>query len=391
MVILFNQRVPLVAVIDLLLAGLVFLSAFGFVAAAQSERAPELILVVAAACGYAASQLAALAVFGVHRIDRSTRALAFVSKLSLSLLVGALGSYALLSVVPDIDVFRELIPRAVLYSAAGVIIVRLALGSDALRDAFGHRVLVLGTGGDAKDVEKALQSYRSDGVEVVGFYPIGTVHRLSIPRDKLLSDDKSIEELAAELRVHEIIVAVREQRGGRLPIKELLNCRLRGVRVTDLPGFFERVTGEVPVESLKASWLVFGDGFRQSLQRRIVKRAFDMSAALGLLVVTLPVILLAGIAIFLESGRPIFFRQERVGLGGRSFNVLKFRSMRTDAEKDGIPKWAQSGDPRVTKVGKFIRRTRIDELPQIFNVLKGEMSFVGPRPERPYFVAQLSE
>jgi sugar transferase (PEP-CTERM system associated) len=151
------------------------------------------------------------------------------------------------------------------------------------------------------------------------------------------------------------------------------------------------VTGEVPVESLKASWLVFGDGFRQSLQRRIVKRAFDMSAALWLLVVTLPVILLAGIAIFLESGRPIFFRQERVGLGGRSFNVLKFRSMRTDAEKDGIPKWAQSGDPRVTKVGKFIRRTRIDELPQIFNVLKGEMSFVGPRPERPYFVAQLSE
>ena len=191
--------------------------------------------------------------------------------------------------------------------------------------------------------------------------------------------------------VHEVVVAVQDQRGGFLPVKELLACRLRGVRVTDLPGLYERVTGEVPVASLKASWLIYGEGFPQGLTRRLVKRAFDMAASLILLVVAAPVMLLTAIAIFLESGGPVIFRQERVGLGGRGFNVLKFRSMVTDAEKDGVPRWASSGDPRVTRVGRLIRKARIDELPQIFNVLKGEMSFVGPRPERPYFVDQLSE
>jgi exopolysaccharide biosynthesis polyprenyl glycosylphosphotransferase len=122
-----------------------------------------------------------------------------------------------------------------------------------------------------------------------------------------------------------------------------------------------------------------------------VKRSFDVLASAVLLVLAAPMMIIAATAIFLESGRPIVFRQERVGLGGRTFMLLKFRSMRTDAEKDGVPRWAATGDPRVTRVGRFIRRTRIDELPQIFNVLKGEMSFVGPRPERPFFVAQLTE
>ena len=151
--------------------------------------------------------------------------------------------------------------------------------------------------------------------------------------------------LVEALCIQVIVVAVREQRGGALPLSELLNCRLRGVEVTDVPGVLERVTGSVPVETLKSSWLIYGRGFPQGWARRVVKRAFDVVMATGLLVVATPVMLATAIAIFLESGRPIIFRQERVGLGGRTFSVLKFRSMRTDAEKDGVPRWASDCRP----------------------------------------------
>jgi lipopolysaccharide/colanic/teichoic acid biosynthesis glycosyltransferase len=147
----------------------------------------------------------------------------------------------------------------------------------------------------------------------------------------------------------------------------------------------------VPVNCLKASWLIYGDGFRQGWGRRAVKRCFDVMAALVLLALASPIMIASVIAIFIEGGCPIIFWQERVGRSERVFRLIKFRSMRIDAEKDGTPKWASSNDSRVTTVGRWIRRTRIDELPQIFNVLKGEMSFVGPRPERPYFVAQLTD
>jgi sugar transferase (PEP-CTERM system associated) len=188
-----------------------------------------------------------------------------------------------------------------------------------------------------------------------------------------------------------VVVAVREQRGGVLPLEQLLSCRISGVRVTDLAGFFERIRGEVPVESLKASWLIYGDGFRQGWSRGLAKRLFDVLAALFLLVFAVPIMLAVAIAIALESGFPVIYRQERVGARGRKFMLLKFRSMVRDAEANGEAQWAAVDDARVTRVGRFLRRTRIDELPQLLNVLKGEMSFVGPRPERPCFVEQLTE
>jgi sugar transferase (PEP-CTERM system associated) len=161
--------------------------------------------------------------------------------------------------------------------------------------------------------------------------------------------------------------------------------------VSDLSGFFERMRGEVPIESLKASWLIYGDGFRQGLARRFVKRAFDILASAVLLVAAAPVMALTALAIFFEGGGPVIFRQERVGRGGRPFTLLKFRSMRRDAEAGGKAQWAAEKDERVTPVGRFIRKLRIDELPQLFNVLRGEMSLVGPRPERPCFVADLAK
>jgi sugar transferase (PEP-CTERM system associated) len=174
-----------------------------------------------------------------------------------------------------------------------------------------------------------------------------------------------------------------------LPLRQLLDCKLRGIRVLDLQSFYERECGVLRVDTMRASWLIFGDGFDQGLTRDLVKRVFDLVVALLLIVVSLPVLALAMLAVALDSGRPVFYAQERVGAGGKRFRILKLRTMRSDAEADGRPRWADVNDTRVTRVGTFLRRTRIDELPQLWNVLIGEMSFVGPRPERPYFVEQL--
>jgi sugar transferase (PEP-CTERM system associated) len=163
-----------------------------------------------------------------------------------------------------------------------------------------------------------------------------------------------------------------------------------GVRVLDLSSYYERAVGQLRLDSLHASWLIFGDGFRQGFTRSFVKRLFDVGASVLLLLLAAPVMLATAAAIALESGFPILYRQERVGQGGRLFNVIKFRSMRRDAEIDGTPRWATSNDDRVTRAGRIIRRLRIDELPQLINVLRGDMSLVGPRPERPYFVDQLA-
>ncbi len=275
-------------------------------------------------------------------------------------------------------------------SFAALMLLRGFLLSGVQRNVFSRRIMVLGTGTDAAAVARAIGSLPTSEATLVGFYPVDSQSR-AVPGDQIIPTSMSMEEAVARTRAQEVIVAVREQRGGSLPLSHLLNCRLRGVRILDLPGFYERVTGEVPVDSLKSSWMIYGDGFRQGWSRRLVKRVFDLIAASVLLVITLPVMAIAALAILLESGRPLIFRQDRVGLGGKEFTVFKFRSMRTDAELDGVPRWATTGDPRITRVGRFIRRTRIDELPQLFNVLRGEMSFVGPRPERAFFVEQLSE
>jgi len=173
-------------------------------------------------------------------------------------------------------------------------------------------------------------------------------------------------------------------------MSKLLECKLQGISIVDLPTFFERETGYVQLNSLSASWMIFSEGFSKTGFRRLLKRAFDICVSCAMLVATLPIILLAALAIWRESGRPILYRQTRVGEAGKVFEILKFRSMRIDAEKDGIARWAQKDDDRITRVGKFVRLTRIDELPQLLNVLRGDMSFVGPRPERPPFVHDLS-
>lgn len=388
----FSKKLAVLAGLELLLAAIVLLGAFLVVVFAHEaalEGQPASALV--AHLTFALSLLLPVSLSGIHRFDRGEGLRSFLQKFLVSMGVGLLLCYAVFALVPTIADFRVAIPDAAALGALGLLVIRVVLVPRLQIATLQQRILILGTAGDATMVAHALGQLAERGVSIVGFYQTDPSSPVEVPRDRIIPRAESLEILVEALCIQVIVVAVREQRGGGLPVSELLNCRLRGVEVTDVPGVLERVTGRVPVEALKSSWLIYGKGFSQGWGRRVVKRAFDLVMATGLLVVATPVMLVTAIAILLESGRPIIFRQERVGLGGRTFSVLKFRSMRTDAEKDGVPRWACTGDPRITCVGRFIRRTRIDELPQIFNVLRGEMSFVGPRPERPFFVAQLTQ
>jgi sugar transferase (PEP-CTERM system associated) len=223
----------------------------------------------------------------------------------------------------------------------------------------------------------------------VGFIPGPNEPPSLVDGSQVLNGPGSLKDRALALGVDEIVVALGDRRGGAMPLRELLDCKIVGVQVSDLSTYFEKMLGQIRIDQLHAGWLIFGNGFDHSAFRDIAKRAFDIACSFVLLVLAAPVLFVTAICIRLESKGPLLYRQERVGQDGRTFSVLKFRSMRVDAEKSGAPQWAVAKDDRVTRVGSFIRRYRIDEFPQLVNVLKGEMSLVGPRPERPFFVEQL--
>jgi sugar transferase (PEP-CTERM system associated) len=272
---------------------------------------------------------------------------------------------------------------AVIGSIAVAIISRFT--SD---DIFRRKVLVYGCGVRAQSIAGLRRRADRRGFKIAGYLqPVDEA--VEVPAERLLVAKDSLLALARECEIDEIVIAMDDRRRN-FPIAELLECRLAGIEITDLVSFLERETGKVHLEVLNPSWLIFGDGFRRDALRRYSERTFDVIASSLLLLLTSPIMILTALAIVIESGFPVFYRQKRVGLRGRHFDVIKFRSMRVDAEKNGAV-WAKAGDPRVTRVGAVIRTLRIDELPQILNVLKDDMSFVGPRPERPEFVAQLSE
>jgi sugar transferase (PEP-CTERM system associated) len=329
--------------------------------------------------------------FGLYRPGRKLPLAAHVGRIVLAMLIGAPIAYLSADLLPGGTPFRHIFGDVLLLMFVGLVIVRRVVAPPFL-GTLSHNVLVMGTGPEARGVEISLASDPASGVRIVGFYSFQKQEDKCIASTSVFGRDVPLLDLVGRLGVHEIIVAMRDQRGGVLPLRALLECRLHGIQVTDLARFFERVHGQIPIEALKASWLIYGNGFRQDWLRTVIKRLFDIVASLLLLIAALPVMILAMILLAIESGgAPIIYRQERVGLQGRTFNLLKFRTMRPDAESDGKAIWAQVGDPRITKYGAFLRRTRADELPQLFNVLKGEMSLVGPRPERPVFVSMLTE
>jgi len=332
---------------------------------------------------------------GLFRSDERKSLAVVFSRTVLALAIGVPLTYLLFSVLPYGGAPRAVLPYAALFTLAGVILIRPVVVAVMANSVAGRRMLIIGTGPEALAVEELIESHGPRGSVIVGFYPAGSPDEQADAGKKgnapTFPANLKLQAVVERFRVTEVIVAAREQRGGAMPLTDLLECRVAGVPVCDLSAFYERMRGEVPVDSLKASWLIYGAGFDQNGLRRLVKRTTDVVAATILLMLALPVLLLAALAILLESGLPVLFRQERVGQGGRTFKVLKLRTMRVDAEHDGVAKWATRGDSRVTRVGRVLRKLRIDELPQLINVLNGEMSLVGPRPERPEFVAQLRE
>lgn len=258
-------------------------------------------------------------------------------------------------------------------------------------ETFKRKVLVLGAGFRARQIHEDLRTpFNRKGFILTGFVPIPD-EPTEIRDDYLLNISSTLQQYIIKNPVHEIVVAVNDRRKG-LPMEDLLECKMEGVKIVDGASFYERESRKVALEMVTRGWLVFSDGFTVSSVFGFGKRSLDILAATALLLAGLPLMILTAIAIKIEDGlqAPVFYSQERVGLNGSIFRVHKFRSMRIDAEKDGAV-WASQNDTRVTKVGDFIRKVRIDELPQIFNVLNGTMAFVGPRPERPVFVEQLSE
>jgi len=255
--------------------------------------------------------------------------------------------------------------------------------------AFKRRVLVLGAGQRAARLGRVGHG-RGARFLVIGHVDMGDCERVvptAVPRAAI----DSLEDYVEELGANEVVLALEERRKS-MPVTDLLRIRTLGVHVNEISTFLERETGRVDLRSINPSWLIFSDGF--SSGRRLssaAKRIFDVVVASVLLVLTVPLVVLTAIAIKLESRGPAFYRQTRAGLYGAPFDILKLRSMRPDAEVGGKAKWAEENDPRITRLGRVIRKLRIDELPQVWTVLKGEMSFVGPRPERPEFVAELAK
>lgn len=339
---------------------------------------------------YCSILMLCLMAMGLHNVRMRERLSGIALRLVLAATVTAIALLLLAAAVPGLLVGPIALFEALLASVVVGLLLR-TLGARIMGDqAFKRRVLIYGAGRQAQRIANLRRRTDRAGFVIVGF--------VATPCDMATIDGGVVLEIEADLRstcrahdVDEIVVAMDDRRR-EFPIHELLQCRLDGIEVTELIAFLERETGKVRLDVLNPSWMIFSDGFRRSVLRDFVGRLVDVVASLVLLSIAWPLMLLTILAIKLEGGwrASVLYRQRRVGFEGRVFELLKFRSMQQDAEADGIARWAKSNDSRVTRVGEFIRKSRIDELPQLFNVLRGDMRFVGPRPERPEFVERLA-
>ena len=392
MVRLFKHYIPhavlLLGLIDLVLLALagelgwrIRAGQIGLLLNGPGHRASEL-------AGFAVVMLTAMIAVGVYNAE-SLRSLRYAG--ARLLVAVSLGTIALSFVdwlLNGAHFWRSTLAYAMGLSVVFLVVNRLIVGGILGAHAFRRRVLVLGAGRRAERLRQ-LGERPESGFVIVGYIGMSDSKPLieeAINRNAIHNLTRFVENLG----VSEVVLALEERRNS-LPLSDLLRIKTAGVHVNDFSSFIERETGRVDLDTVNPSWLIFSDGFSSGRAvSSVAKRMFDIAASLLLLSLTLPLIALFGLLVRLDSRGPAFFRQTRVGLYGQNFSVVKLRSMRTDAEALGA-QWATANDPRVTRIGRFIRKVRIDELPQAWSVLKGEMSFVGPRPERPEFVADLED
>ena len=352
-----------------------------------------------AAAVFAVAQVVTMVAMGVYesRVREGYTGMMLRTAVAMFLL-GSMFVAILSYFVPNLAMGRGVLMFSIILGFVVISVLRWGSSHLISEDTLKKTVLVLGAGQRALKIATRMRR-RSDrrAFRLHGFAPIdSSFDAISERGGELIELDRPLPQYCDHHGIDEIVVAVDERRrntsaGGGLPLDELLDCRLSGVEVIDIQAFIEREAGKLDVDLLHPSWMVFSDGFIAHSWRYATKRVFDILISLVALLFIWPVMLLTAIAIYLDSGfrGPILYKQTRVGLDGKPFDVMKFRSMRTDAEQDGQAVWASKDDPRITRVGAIIRKTRIDELPQLANVLLGDMSFVGPRPERPEFVEEL--
>jgi sugar transferase (PEP-CTERM system associated) len=295
--------------------------------------------------------------------------------------------------VPTLLIGRGVFFITLALVVTSVFVSRTLIDSAWQASATPQNALILGTGGLAQAVAQELTLRGDLGIHLVGFVETTVPNggsREAVFRHRVVGSADELQSIAREHRVSRIIVATEDRRGV-LPIRDLAKLRLQGIHVEDAQSAVASLSGRVWLDTVHPSWFVFSDGFRRSRVTTGLKRAIDAMLGLAALLCSLPIMLVVAIAIVLDSRGPILYRQVRVGLSGKTFEVLKFRSMREGAEDLNGAQWAQENDPRVTRLGRFLRKVRLDELPQFVNVIRGDMSFVGPRPERPVFVAKLRQ
>jgi sugar transferase (PEP-CTERM system associated) len=355
-----------------------------------AHRGPDFVE-VPEALGYTALAYAVSMIISMMSVGMYQRGLPFSAgllvRIGLSFLIASVAMSVVFYLFPDLVVGRGVMAYTMLFTLVGVVGLRSLFVRLTESEAQSTNVLVLGTGRQAKMI--ADLEPRQPGFRVVGYIPVND-QEIEIPSNRWLAHDRRLMEIVLAHQVDEIVVAPDDRRL-RLPVDEILDCKMSGTMVLDLLSFFEKETSRIKLDVLHPSWIFFSDGFR--LSGLAQKRGLDFLAGASIFLLTWPLMLLVALAILVESkGKgPILFHQVRVGLNGEPFRVHKFRSMRTDAEADGVARWATKDDDRITRVGAVIRKTRLDELPQVFNVLLGEMSLVGPRPERPEFVEELTK
>lgn len=328
--------------------------------------------------------MVAVGVYGTEALQSVRFAL---MRLLTAVSLGVILLATLYFLFPGIALWRSNLAYAMPLAVVGPIALRLAFTSTIGGEAFRRRILVLGAGSRAARIAELAQS-GSAGFTAVGFVAM-TDAATSVPSAIHRTNIDSLADHVVALNVGEVVLALEERRNA-LPLDDLLRIKTTGVHVNEISSFLERETGRVDLATVNPSWFIFSDGFTAGQRvSKVAKRIFDIAASLLVLTVMAPIVLIAALIVKLDSPGPAFYRQRRVGLYGQPYNIFKLRSMRQDAEVGGKAVWAAEEDPRITRVGKFLRSTRIDEIPQAWNVLKGEMSFVGPRPERPEFVQEL--
>ena len=333
--------------------------------------------------------MVALVSAGLYRSRQRVLLVGIILRLGAAVIAAGLADATVYYLFPSVETGRGAQALALGAALVGLAIARLAFYRIVDSRLFKRKILIYGHGSAAASLARQCAEIGRRSFEIAGFV-IAAGEQSRAECTPLLVSSTPLLELARQHHIDEVVVAMDNRRES-FPTRDLLDCRMAGLKVSESATFLEREGGKIDVGVLQPSWLIFGNGFRQGTLDRIVKRTFDVSASLVLLMVTLPIWTMAAAAIYIESkGKgSVFLRQSRVGLHGQLFSMLKLRSMILEAESDGRARWASAADPRITRVGAIIRRFRIDELPQIVNILKGEMSFVGPRPERPQFVETL--